>query len=50
MISVVTGFVFFKGNIPREEDREEIIEMNETSCEIWRKPAELQEHKDSLSH
>lgn len=46
---MVTGFGFFEGNIPREKDREEINEMNETSCEIWSKPAELQKHEESVS-
>lgn len=46
---MVTGFGFLGGNIPREEDREGISEMNDTGCEIWRKPEELQKHEEPVS-
>lgn len=48
-IQAVITFRFVEGDIPAEEHREDVSEMNESSCEIWRKPAALQKHEESVS-
>lgn len=46
---MVTGFGFFEGNAPGEEDEEKMKGMNGSSFEICCKPAKLQKQEESLS-